>query len=301
MTPFFTHPFPKSAYFRLFEYQKNMKLPSFQPDYPLVFFILFSRVAAGLSLVSVFFTPSAVRTGFALFFMGLATIASIAHLSAPLRFLTMVRNNKSFLVWEVRLAGALTAFLGLQFLSFFGYFERLDTLFPWINFVLAIFFLIMTGWAYRFETHPAWKTSILPVYYIASAIMIGLVLRAMYYPMTPLPFLYILLLITEAFLLFLYRNHLQKTSPSALEGMVTGPEKRLLLAFLWTTLLLPALLTMILIFKGYHHGTANILMAVSCGTGIFIERILFFQVERPVYFLSFIENPSGKDRFWVRG
>jgi DMSO reductase anchor subunit len=104
-------------------------------------------------------------------------------------------------------------------------------------------FLISTGWAYRFETHPAWKTSILPIYYIASAIMIGLVLRAMYYPLTPLPFLYAILLVTEAFLLLLYRNHLRKTSPSALEDMVTGTEKRLLLAFLWTTLILPAILT----------------------------------------------------------
>ena len=181
MTPF-RPPIPKSAYLRLVEHQRNIKLRAYHPDLPLVLFITFSRIAAGLSLVSIFFPPSVVRTGVAFVFMVLATLASIAHLKVPLRFLTMVRNNKSFLVWEIRLAGALTAFLGLHFLSFHGYFERFHALFPWVNFILAILFLISTGWAYRFETHPAWKTSILPVYYIVSACMMGLVLRAMYHP-----------------------------------------------------------------------------------------------------------------------
>ena len=299
MTPF-RPPIPKSAYLRLVEHQRNIKLRAYHPDLPLVLFITFSRIAAGLSLVSIFFPPSVVRTGVAFVFMMLATLASIAHLKVPLRFLTMVRNNKSFLVWEIRLAGALAACLGLYFLSFHGYFERFHALFPWVIFILASLFLISTGWAYRFETHPAWKTSILPVYYIVSACMMGLVLRAMYHPFVALPLIYALLLATEAFLLLLYRNHLQTTSSTALEGLVRGEERRTLLAFLWSTLFLPALLTVFLLFHGYLE-VINILMAISCSIGIFLERVLFFQVERPVFFLSFIANPNREGRYWIRG
>jgi len=63
----------------------------------------------------------------------------------------MIRNNRSYIVWEIRLAGALTTFLGLQCLSGLGWFQGLRFLFPWINFSLAILFLVSTGWAYRFE------------------------------------------------------------------------------------------------------------------------------------------------------
>ncbi len=95
MTPFFPSPFPKSVYYRLLEHQKTVNLPSYEPDYPLVLFIFFSRVAAGLALVSVFFPASTVWTAVSLGCMVFATFASIAHLSAPLRFLTMLRNSKS--------------------------------------------------------------------------------------------------------------------------------------------------------------------------------------------------------------
>lgn len=300
MIPPFKIPLPRSAYFRLVEHQSKLSLPAYHPDIPLVLFIAFTRIAAGLSLVSIFFPPSVVRTGVALVFMGLGTLASIAHLKVPLRFLTMVRNNKSPLVWEVRLAGALTAFLGLHFLSFLGYVQRFQAVFPWVDLILAILFLLSTGWAYRFETHPAWKSSILPLYYIVSACTVGLVFRAIYHSFMALPLIFAFLLATEAFLLLLYRNHLRKTSPTALQNLVTGPEKRTLLAFLWSTLLLPALLTLVLLFHGYLE-VINIFMAISCFTGILLERILFFQVERPIFFLSFIENPNGKDRYWVRG
>jgi hypothetical protein len=127
-----------------------------------------------------------------------------------------------------------------------------------------------------------------------------LVFRAMYYSFVALPLVFAFLLALEAFLLFLYRNHLRKTSPTALQHLVSGREKRTFLAFLWSTLLLPALLTLILLVLGYVE-EINIIMAISCFIGILLERILFFQVERPVFFLSFIEKPDGKDRYWVRG
>jgi DMSO reductase anchor subunit len=284
------------------EHQRKIRVPSYQPDIPLILFISFSRVAAGLSILSVFFAESLLWTSVALGCMMAATLASISHLSAPLRFLTMIRNNRSYVVWEIRLAGALTTFLGLQCLSGWGWFQGLSPLFTWINFSLALCFLISTGWAYRFETHPAWRTAILPFYYSVSALTIGLALRSVESPSHPLPVFYTLLLAAQGVCLVLYRKHLALTSPTSLQKVVTEKEKWLFLAFLWAALLLPALVTFTLFLKGHWNGL-SLVLAGSCLAGIFLERVLFFLVEKPVYFLSFIENPqtNGKDPSWIRG
>jgi DMSO reductase anchor subunit len=302
MITFFTNPLPKLPYFRLLEHQKKTKLNSYQPDFPLIFFIFFSRVAAALSLISVFFPESMQWLVVSLGCMMLATLASICHLSVPRRFLTMIINNRSYLVWEIRLAGALMTFLGLQFLSWFGWFHEYRPCLPWINFGLSIFFLISTGWAYRFHAHPAWRTSTLPLYYLASAFTIGLGLRSLQYPDPTTPFLFAALLLTKGFVLILYRNHLKKTSPTSLKKIVVDKKRWVFLAFLWTDLFLPALLTFALFVDG-EMVIFHCLFTTSCLMGIVLERILFFWVEGPVFFLSFIGNPepNSKYPYWIRG
>ncbi|RPJ11924.1 MAG: hypothetical protein EHM36_00490 [Deltaproteobacteria bacterium] len=302
MTAPFTGPLPKSAYLRLLDYQKKGKVDSYQPDLPLILFISFSRIAAGLSLIYVFFPESMLWSGVSLGCMILATLASIAHLSVPWRFLTMAINSRSYLVWEIRLAGALTAFLVLQFLSWFGWFLPYRSYFPWMNFGASVLFLFSTGWAYRFETHPAWKTSLLPLYYLASGLAVGFGLRSIEYPFPAVPFFFAGLLMTKGFLLALYRNHLKITSPTSLKKIVIGKERWVFLAFLWTDLFLPALLTFGLFVEG-EMVIFHCLFTTSCLVGIFLERILFFWVERPVFFLSFIENPelNAKYPYWIRG
>jgi len=302
MTPFLSTPLPESAYFRLLEYQKKRRLSSYQPDYPLVFFIFFSRIASGLSILSVFFPSSISCAAIAPSCMVLATLASILHLSVPWRFLTMMRNNKSYLVWEIRLAGALTVCLGMQFLSSFGWFPGLCAFLPGINLVLGILFLISTGWAYRFETHPAWKTFLLPMYYVTSGLMAGLALRSIEYQSAMIPLLYAVLLVAEAFLIALYRNHLKTASPGSFKKMVMNTERWVSLAFSCATLLLPALITIALLLEG-NVKTLQFVLIASCLIGIFLERILFFWMEKPIYFLSFIENPKKDEKYpyWVRG
>lgn len=296
------NPLPKSAYFRLLEYQKKTKVDSYSPDLPLILFISFSRVAAGLSMINIFFPGSMVWSGVSLGCMVLATLASIAHLSAPQRFLTMIINSRSYLVWEIRLAGALTTFLGLQFVSWLGWLHTYHPYLPWVNLCLSILFLISTGWAYRFETHPAWKTSILPLYYLASSLAIGLGLRSIQYPFSSTPFLFATLLMLKGLLIALYKNHLKITSPTSLNRIVVDKERWVFLAFLWTDLFLPALLTLALFVRG-EMILFHCLFTTSCLVGLFIERILFFWVERPVFFLSFIENPelNAKYPYWIRG
>jgi DMSO reductase anchor subunit len=301
ITPF-ANSLPKSAYLRLLEYQGRGKVDSFEPDLPLILFISFSRIAAGLSLIYVFFPESMLWSGVSLGCMMLATLASIAHLSVPRRFLTMAINNRSYLVWEIRLAGALGTFLGLQFLSWVGWFLGYALYFPWLNFALSILFLFSTGWAYRLETHPAWKTSLLPLYYLASALTVGFGLRSIQYPLPVVPFLFAALLIAKGFLLVLYRNHLKVTSPTSLKKIMVEKERWIFLAFFWTDLLLPVLLTFGLFIEG-EMVIFHCLITTSCLVAIFLERILFFWVERPVFFLSFIQNPELNDRYpyWIRG
>ena len=106
-------PLPNPAYLRLFEYQKQRKVyPTYTVDLPLLLFILFSRIAAGLSILSVFFPPSILWMSTAFGCMVLATAASITHLTIPARFLAMIINHRSPIVWEIRLAGALAGSLG---------------------------------------------------------------------------------------------------------------------------------------------------------------------------------------------
>ena len=71
MYPSLTGPLPKSSYLRLLEYQRQrMVFPAYAADLPLLLFIFFSRIAAGLSILSVFFPHSASLAGHRLLLHG---------------------------------------------------------------------------------------------------------------------------------------------------------------------------------------------------------------------------------------
>ena len=293
MYPSITGPLPKSSYLRLLEYQRQrMVVPAYAADLPLLLFIFFSRIAAGLSILSVFFPHSALWRGTAFCCMVLATAASVTHLTVPTRFFTMIINHRSPLVWEIRLAGALTASLGAQVLSDMGYLPGFGVILPWTSFSLAILFLISTGWAYRFHTHPAWKTHILFGYYLASALMTGFALYSITFPNFFFRLITVTLLCTEGFLILLYLNHLCKTSWISLKRIDSGKDWRVSVAFLASVLLLPGLITFAPLFTN-HLELFAVLLALSSGVGIVLERILFFRLEQPVFFLSRGQNPEA--------
>ena len=286
MYPSLTGPLPKPSYLRLLEYQRQRPVfPAYAADRPLVFFIFFSRISAGLSILSVFFPFSILWMDTAFFCMALATAASIAHLTVPSRFLTMIINHRSPLVWEIRLAGALTGSLGAQLLSHMGMFPGFEILLPWTSFSLSILFLISTGWAYRFHAHPAWNTNILPGYYLASASMTGYALYSIVHPNPFFRLVTVTLLCAEGFLILFYLNYLCKTSWISLKRIDSGKERRVSLAFLVTVLLLPAILTFVPLFTESLAPFASVL-ALSSGAGIVFERILFFRLEQPGFLLS---------------
>jgi len=292
MYPSLTGPLPKSSYLRLLEYQKQrMVFPAYAADLPLLLFIFFSRIAAGLSILSVFFPHSVLWLGTAFCCMLLATAASITHLTVPARFFTMIINHRSPLVWEIRLAGALTASLGAQVLSDMGLLPGFGVILPWTSFSLAVLFLISTGWAYRFHTHPAWKTNILFGYYLASAFMIGYALYSLAYPNPFFRLITVTLLCAEGFLVLLYLNHLCKTSWMSLKRIDSGKGRKIFLAFLGTVLFLPGILTFAPLFTK-HLELFSAVLALSSLAGVVFERVLFFRLEHPVFFLSRGQSPE---------
>jgi DMSO reductase anchor subunit len=292
MNPSFTGPLPKPAYLRLLEYQRQrMSFPAYTADLPLLFFIFFSRIAAGLSIMSVFFPSSILWTGTAFFCMVLATAASITHLTVPIRFLTMIINHRSPLVWEIRLAGTLTGLLGAQLLSRVGLLSGVETLLLWSSFVIGILFLMSTGWAYQFHTHPAWKSNILLCYYLASAFMIGFACYSITYPNSFFRLVTVTLLCTEGFFILLYLNHLCKTSWISLKRVDSGKDRGISFAFLISVLFVPGLLTFTPLFTKNLESFA-MMLALSSGAGVVFERILFFRLEQPDFFLSRNQNPE---------
>jgi DMSO reductase anchor subunit len=268
-----------------------MVFPAYAADLPLLLFIFFSRIAAGLSILSVFFPHSVLWLGTAFCCMLLATAASITHLTVPTRFFSMIINHRSPLVWEIRLAGALTASLGAQVLSDIGFLPGFGVVLPWTSFSLGILFLISTGWAYRFHTHPAWKTNILFGYYLVSASMTGFALYSITFPNFFFRLITVTLLCAEGFLILLYLNHLCKTSWISLKRIDSGKDRRVSMAFLASVLLLPGLITFAPLFTKHLELFAAVL-ALSSGVGIVFERILFFRLEQPVFFLSRGQNPE---------
>jgi DMSO reductase anchor subunit len=289
-----TGPVPKPAYLRLLEYQRQtMSFPAYGADVPLLFFIFFSRIAAGLSILSVFFPFSVLWVGIAFSCMVLATAASITHLTVPARFLTMIINHRSPLVWEIRLAGALTGSLGAQLLAYMGIFSGLGTLFLWTSFSVSILFIISTGWAYRFDTHPAWKTDILFGYYLASAFMIGFALYSITYPNSLFRLVTVTLFCTEGFLILLYLNHLCKTSAISLKRIESGKDRRISHAFLVSVLLIPGLITFAPLLTK-NLGSFATVLALSSSAGVIFERILFFRLEQPIFFLSRGQNSEPR-------
>lgn len=294
MYPSLTRPLPKPSYLRLLEYQRQrMVFPAYAADLPLVLFIFFSRIAAGLSILSVFFPHSVLWLATAFCCMVLATAASITHLTVPTRFFTMIINHRSPLVWEIRLAGALTASLGAQVLSDLGFLPGFGVVLPWTSLSLGILFLVSTGWAYRFHTHPAWKTHILFGYYWVSASMTGFALYSITFPNFFFRLVTVTLLCAEGFLILLYLNHLCKTSWISLKRIDSGKDRRISMAFLASVLLLPGLITFAPLFTKNLELFAAVL-ALSSGAGIVFERILFFRLEQPVFFLSRGQNPEAK-------
>ena len=115
--------------------------------------------------------------------------------------------------------------------------------------------------------------------------MTGFALYSITFPNSFFRLITVTLLCAQGFLILLYLNHLCKTSWTSLKTIDSGKDRRVSKAFLASVLLLPGLVTFAPLFTEHLELSAAVL-ALSNGMGIVFERILFFRLEQPVYFLS---------------
>jgi DMSO reductase anchor subunit len=176
----------------------------------------------------------------------------------------------------------------------------LEPVLTWMGCILSVLFLISTGLAYRFLAHPVWGSSMLPAYYVISATLIGFSLRAIGQPFTTFPIVFNLLVITQMILLIRYKNDIKTSSEKVLGELKKNPLKWILRGFLSASLFAPAALAMVSLL-GRTHSLIYALIGFSCFMGMILERILFFRVERPNLFFSFIRHPGKKGDRLIRG
>jgi hypothetical protein len=120
---------------------------------------------------------------------------------------------------------------------------------------------------------------------MASASMIGFAFYSILYPNPYFGLLAFMLLFAEGVLIFFYLNHLRKASHLSLKRILSGKDRVISLAFLVFVFFLPGLLAFSPLFTK-SLGPYAAVLALSSGVGVVFERILFFRLEQPVFFLS---------------
>jgi cobalamin synthase len=121
--------------------------------------------------------------------------------------------------------------------------------------------------------------------------MIGFALYSVLYPKPFWGIIILALLCVEALLILSYLNHLRKASQISLKRILSGKDRGLSLAFLTSVFFLPGFLAFASLFTKNLELYAAIL-ALSSGVGVVFERILFFRLEQPIFFLSRSHNPE---------
>jgi hypothetical protein len=122
--------------------------------------------------------------------------------------------------------------------------------------------------------------------------MIGYTLYSAMYPNPFFRLVTVFLLCGQGFLVLLYLNHLCKTSWMSLKRIESGKDRKIAFAFLTSVLFIPGILTFAPLFTK-HLELFSALLALSSLAGVVFERILFFRLEQPVFFLSRGQNPEA--------
>ena len=295
--------FPASAYQRLLE-NRRRKGERSKIDLPLLFFVFFLRLGAGAGMVAGSFllarsggAPIRLLILFALAFLVAAVLAAITHLTVRSGFVRMVRNLRSPLTHEILLTGVYISICGAALLmAFLG--APLGTVPVLLAggglLLIAPLALLGAGRAYRYKSRPAWDSIYIPIYYALSGPLLGL---AVYFLLergapfsarpggTKLLLLMFLLIGGEVLIGRLYLGYLDSGYRDTVAELTRGRYRLLFNAFLVFSFLLPAFF---ILFSAAGVVDGTIPLASSLVVGLFLERVLFFKLERPVYFFYHI-------------
>jgi DMSO reductase anchor subunit len=271
----------------------------FEPDYPLVFFILFSRISIGFGFAGAFLYFLKTSLSFypvlcAFLLMVLATILSLTHLATPFRFYRVLRNPLSHLTLEIYLS---SLYLGVLFLVLSNEVVHVGRFYN-ISAVLiassAFAFLLGTAFAYRFVSHPLWNTMRLFPCYLSNGVAFAffiLSLASLIYSRGDST-IYLLsgaLSVTAQLIsAYYYISFVRETSAGA---WVYLARDRSGLSYWWLILnfVLPLAFSCLIPIAAPSRvfvicGVSVILLSMALG--VFVERLLFFFVEKPVFFFN---------------
>jgi len=297
-------PLPRSAYFRLVE-NRERGISAMKPDYPLILFVFLSRISMGVAILvgisQLLYTDPPLLTFNLLLALGLmlfATLFSITHLSVRWRFMAMARNLRSQISWEILLAGAYMGVVVLDLL--YVYLRPASSVagygIPALMILFSLVALISQGTAYRFPSHPAWKNPLLSLFYLVSAPTVGLFifwaeenllgLQRGHFPSWIFPVFISILLVVQGTILYRYTGYVKQALRRGHEKTLYGQRRGLFFLYPVLYLCIPLCAALLSFWPGRSPPPISILGLFSILAGAFVERVLFFLLEEPVYFFN---------------
>jgi DMSO reductase anchor subunit len=297
---------PKSTYLRLLE-NRCRPIARYSPDYPLAFFIFLSRFSFGVSVVSGILQISAylgktvvVNTVASLGCLLLAIAISVTHLGAPKGFMGMLRNICSRLTWEIGLSGALllVLILNLLFLSLDMAGNGLTVAMGWTMILIAPSALLSSALAYQFLTHPSWNTNLLAVISLLSGLTLGFsftcvaaqVVEGGSFPQSTraIPLILGLLIFAELSVGYGYIRYLKGFLYRTVHDLLWGKSSILFWTYMSVSFALPLLIILRALLRGGLEFLPSVALAIALLFGVYLERILFFSIEKPIYFFYYM-------------
>jgi len=293
---------PRSYYYRIM-YQSS-RPTRLKIDYPLVFFSFFSRLALGMGIIGGMWWLIGNQPGLSsltlqlAFFLGLLCIFTAQSHATDKRSLFHVFTNwKSLLTWEISSLFFYLTILLVHFLfGHSGVPSRISSITLAILIILsACFALIMTGAIYKFYSHPVWNTHWVTLNTLTSALVLGALtmstLSVLFFPsLSPGGLRFLLLLVLffltgQGFALIGFDQHWRSVCR---KRALPIRHSEVFYIYLGANFYLPFILLAVGLFaeRALHGGLLFVLLSMCMYGGVFLERILFFHIEKPNFFLS---------------
>jgi len=294
----------RSTYLRVLE-NRQRDPARFQPEYPLLVFMIAARFALGLAVFAGLLQMAArspgvvvLNTAVALGCLVAALGVAMTHLGAPRRFTGMLRNPRSRLSWEVSLVGLLILLLAANLVVFWV--SAPPHLLAWVLGLAIILVglggLTAMGLLFKLPAHPAWNTNLLPAVNLISGLILGMAFTwaaahllgdSFLLPRTALILAALgLLILIQLGVGGCYLNYLHGFLDQTLKDLRRGRTSRLWQVYLGAYFGLPlALIAWSLWGRlGFPAGAG---LLASLLAGVWLERVLFFSLEKPVFFFYF--------------
>jgi hypothetical protein len=293
---------PRSYYYRMMH--QSSRPTRLKIDYPLVFFSFFSRIALGMGIIGGIWQllGNDPRISSLILQMSFVTgllcmIIAQFHATDKRSLFHVFTNRKSLLTWEI---SSLILFLFIlvvnssrDYLGVVGHIPSI-TLATLIIF-LAFSSLILTGVIYNFYSHPVWDTIWITLITLASSMVLAILTvsawSVLFFPYLHREILWFLLMLVLFFLtgeglaLIGFIQHWRRVCR---KRALPIRHSEAFYIYLGVNFYLPFILLAVGLFaeRALQGCLLFVLLLICKYGGVFLERYLFFHVEKPNFFLS---------------